>query len=531
LTDVTGAAKIAILYMPAAVSSQVLAPEGAGAPRIHARAAEIAVLLALASILATVVVRTAWVGDDAYITFRTIDNFLHGYGLRWNPAERVQSYTHPLWLFVLTPIIGLTGNPFLSAIGMSLVLSLCAVILALANTRQHRWLPAVVLSAMVASRSFTDYATSGLENALSHTLLAGLMLLTANPTRAPARAGAVGLLVGLTSLARLDLSLLAWPIGLAALRSPRRTLPAFALGLVPLVVWEAFSLIYYGVLFPNTAYAKLSTAIPQSDLLLQGVAYVADSLNTDPVTLFVISAATFGGLALRGRALVPALAIAAYLVYVLRIGGDFMSGRFFSAPFVISLCLFGRIPWPRSLVGSLFPIGIIVALGLAAPKPPIFSDSTYVTPWEDVLSASGVVDERGEYFQRSGWLGASGFRVEPAGLPVLLGKLEKVKATNPQSFPHTTVGLAGYYAGPDREIIDIFGLCDPLLARLPTTVPWRIGHFQRDLPAGYWESVNADRNLIENPEIRDLYETIRTVTRGPVWSVTRWKAIVALNTR
>ena len=33
----------------------------------------------------------AWVCDDAYITFRTIDNFLHGHGLRWNVAERVQS--------------------------------------------------------------------------------------------------------------------------------------------------------------------------------------------------------------------------------------------------------------------------------------------------------------------------------------------------------------------------------------------------------------------------------------------------------
>jgi arabinofuranosyltransferase len=51
------------------------------------------VLLAL---FAVVLCRTAWVGDDAYITFRTVDNLVHGYGARWNVDERVQAYTHPL---------------------------------------------------------------------------------------------------------------------------------------------------------------------------------------------------------------------------------------------------------------------------------------------------------------------------------------------------------------------------------------------------------------------------------------------------
>ena len=49
-------------------------------------------------------VKTAWLSDDAYITFRTIDNFVNGYGLRWNIAERVQSFTHPLWLLLLSGI-------------------------------------------------------------------------------------------------------------------------------------------------------------------------------------------------------------------------------------------------------------------------------------------------------------------------------------------------------------------------------------------------------------------------------------------
>ena len=34
-----------------------------------------------------VLLQNAWLCDDAFITFRTIDNFVHGYGLTWNVAE------------------------------------------------------------------------------------------------------------------------------------------------------------------------------------------------------------------------------------------------------------------------------------------------------------------------------------------------------------------------------------------------------------------------------------------------------------
>lgn len=60
------------------------------------------VLLILLGIFALVLYRSAWLCDDAYITFRTVDNFINGYGLRYNTGERVQAYTHPLWLLLLS---------------------------------------------------------------------------------------------------------------------------------------------------------------------------------------------------------------------------------------------------------------------------------------------------------------------------------------------------------------------------------------------------------------------------------------------
>ncbi len=42
--------------------------------------------------------------DDAYITFRTVENFANGFGLTWNVTERVQAYTHPLWMLLTTAL-------------------------------------------------------------------------------------------------------------------------------------------------------------------------------------------------------------------------------------------------------------------------------------------------------------------------------------------------------------------------------------------------------------------------------------------
>ena len=46
--------------------------------------------------------------------------------------------------------------------------------------------------------------------------------------------------------------------------------------------------------------------------------------------------------------------------------------------------------------------------------------------------------------------------------------------------------MFGYWAGTDKRILDLYALCDPLLARLPIgDRPWRIGHYRRTVPAAY----------------------------------------------
>ena len=62
----------------------------------------------------------AWIGDDAYITFRVVDNFINGYGLTFNPDERVQAYTHPLWMLLLSAAYAVTSNLFYTTLALSL---------------------------------------------------------------------------------------------------------------------------------------------------------------------------------------------------------------------------------------------------------------------------------------------------------------------------------------------------------------------------------------------------------------------------
>ena len=59
---------------------------------------------------ALVVLQNAWLHEDAFITYRSIDNLINGYGPTWNTTERVQTFTHPLWFFVIVAAHARTGE-------------------------------------------------------------------------------------------------------------------------------------------------------------------------------------------------------------------------------------------------------------------------------------------------------------------------------------------------------------------------------------------------------------------------------------
>ncbi len=171
------------------------------------------------AIFAIVLVRNAWVSDDGLITFRSIDNFVNGRGLRFNLAERVQSYTHPLWLLVLSPVYFFSREAFHTPIVVSLLCSGAAVLVGLGR-RGARILPVAVVACLISSKAFIDYTTSGLENPLSYLLVAlflQLYLERVHPDSraAPARETALVAVASLLLVNRMDSVLLVLPALLA----------------------------------------------------------------------------------------------------------------------------------------------------------------------------------------------------------------------------------------------------------------------------------------------------------------------------
>ena len=332
-------------------------------------------LVAALVVVGTVLIRTAWICDDAYITFRTIDNVLHGFGLRWNVAERVQSFTHPLWLILLTPFIALTGEPYYTSLVVSILLTLATVALICVRVSVKPQNALLAVSMLLFSRAFVEYSTSGLENPLSHLLLTAFFYVYLTKPLDRRSVTRLSLIASLLLLNRLDLALLVAPALVHALFVVRRQhviVPAL-IAFLPFVAWEGFSLLYYGVPFPNTAYAKLNTGTPAAELAVQGFLYLAESAGSDPLTLTVIGAAFVAAIRNRGRDWLVASGIVLSLIYVVRVGGDFMSGRFLTAPFVVATVLLAATNWRLARTDVVLALSVVVLAGIDARQPPLIS--------------------------------------------------------------------------------------------------------------------------------------------------------------
>src|SRR5262245_8845284 len=103
---------------------------------------------------------------------RTDDNFCNGYVLRWNVDERVQLFTHPLWLFVASPFYALTREAYFTLLALSFGVSIAAVWIYAERIALSRSTAAAGVLVLIFSKAFMDYSTSGLENPLTHVLVA-----------------------------------------------------------------------------------------------------------------------------------------------------------------------------------------------------------------------------------------------------------------------------------------------------------------------------------------------------------------------
>lgn len=314
-----------------------------------------------------------WLGDDIFIAFRYVQNFVAGNGLVYNIGERVEGFTDFLWIMLISLFAKLHFDVMNVSIMLGIFSSLGTLIIftvigfKLCKSKNAFILPFITL-ALALNYDYNVWATSGLETSfysflLSMTfyiyffsgftdrkrfIISGTFLNLAMMTRPDAML----ILVGVNGL-----MILYHLLQKTAIRSVISTLLLFNLALIivyiPYFIWRYQ---YYGFIFPNTYYDKLGG----ESLFSKGFYYLWLYFKPHFTSFLILLLPPFVfwpilkkgpaleqlKLYLRDRSnaafVTCILVIYAYLlVFVAKVGGDFMHARFIIpiAPFMYYIIL------------------------------------------------------------------------------------------------------------------------------------------------------------------------------------------------
>lgn len=476
-------------------------------------------MYAVAAFAVYALVGRAWVTEDAYITFRAVENLFAGQGLVYNPGERTEVYTHPLWMLCLT-LLKSFGLPLHSgAILLGLVFSgaALAILGAQSFARRPVAFPFAIV-ALVSISGFRDFATAGMEYSLLYLLLVLLFTLLEKGSILD-RPFAIGALLALLYLARPEMGLVLAYYSLFAAREGVsfadgrlqlrfRAMAAFGAAIVLLAGgYHLFRAVYFHDIFPNTYYAKAGLAAYYK----QGLLYLAHTLTYGPAILIALAVLAGALIFHRARALFPRRLQAANLrelgatvlagFYIVRVGGDFMAFRFFLPEIVMLALIADRLFRARpdalatlaqGLADRLAPARLYARLHARNPLAPAWLGlgffallSLLPTP----RTAGAIADERRYFFEESGATPISLFfgqqhRWGEAGaeykrLAACL-EVDELWITNSQAQARCLrgagLGFFGVASRPDIRILDEQALPNRDVALMPVLLRWRPGH-------------------------------------------------------
>jgi hypothetical protein len=392
--------------------------------------------------------------DDAFITFRYVQQWVHGHGLVYNVGERVEGYSNFLWIVLLVPLAGLGVELTLAAKAMGALLCLLTLLLVwkasgqIGHPRIAPWLLAV-------SSPFAAWALGGLETPLFTFLLflSGSLFLKEEEEE---KGWLSGPLFGLLALSRPEgllfaLSTVLFRIWyLYRLKKPpsrRDGWRAASCGgiFIPYFLWRW---AYYGYPLPNTVYAKSLGLHPRA--FLEGGFYLYASIKEAGGLFFLavplVLAWTSPGPSLLVR--YWSLNLGLYALFVILGGGDWM-------------------PLQRFLVHLLPALFLLVQAGFHRLL------SLWPDHWRKMVLLLLIGGQMG-YF-----LGVSAehrFIEGIGGGPLVPRDNEMVRFLQRNVRPGDTIALtdAGYlaYRLPlEVRVVDMVGLTDEHIAHRPVQLP------------------------------------------------------------
>jgi hypothetical protein len=389
--------------------------------------------------------------DDAFISMRYAENLARGVGPVFNPGERVEGYSTPLWVALLAILAWLPGDLLLPSKLLSSAAFLACGILLLRRLLREGINPLPAAFLYLGSVPLFVWGVSGMETTLFACLLLLWAFAVAEPEPDPGR---VLILAMLLLLARPEAPL---PIGIgfAALtwrgRLPFRLASAFAALVLALL---AARYAYYGDILPNTYYAKRFQTPGRWAVTLWNYVrtyfLAAGLVPAAGVLAYLWKSRSKEAAAVAALCLWPAL-------FCMLVGGDWMpQWRFMAAGLPVSIWLTARalhawtahLPAPGRPAAICAPLLLHLAAGAwlaPGPQPLDFSPPTR----ERILRAVGN------------------------GNPHYAEVARRVAALEPA--PRSlAVGELGFFCHQVRvPCVDLHGLIDPIIAKsreFPNTV-------------------------------------------------------------
>lgn len=413
--------------------------------------------------------------DDTFISLRFAENAAAGRGLVFNQGERVEGYSNFLWTLVLGVLakLGFTqrhgdldlliaakATAFAFALGTMLLTAWLAGRLAKGPGTGGSGMMSMAVLGLGGSFSFALWTMSGMETAACAffvTLAAGLVVTAlarydSSGTIARGRFLAAGVAFGIATLIRPE-EIFIWALATAGFLvwAPRRLRGVIAVTALPTLLLHAAYLLwryeYYGMFIPNSVVAKWG---PGPIYAILGAKY-----------MFAGLIASVGVIGL-GFLVLPALVkrytacaflatyVGSHVAFIILSGGDWMPGFRFFVPIYPLLWLLAAASLSVLLASVTIPIrsdwvaGLILVLVVGS----FFASRSLVRA--QFAFPTG--------FKQRVWL-PSPDRVRTA---------KELRALIP-SGSELALGECGYipYFNPDTRIVDLFGLMEPKVARMP----------------------------------------------------------------
>jgi arabinofuranosyltransferase len=440
-----------------------------------------------------------WMSDDGFINLRIVSEIKAGHGPVFNPGERVEASTSPLWVAVLVmadfllPLrlewVAVVVGIALTLLGLGLAIFGATRLIPEAE-KPRVWVPAGALM-LVAIAPMWKFASSGLENGLTFAWLGACFAVLATWARRDDHLRVWwAVILGLGPLVRPELGIFSLAFLVVVIvgqwkrdRWARRVaLVGMAVALP--VAYQLFRMGYYASLVPNSALAKEAGRAYWSS----GWRYLRETVYPYElwIPLVVLAVAAYVPLfvllkrngSTRAMLLVAALAVAALVdaIYIVRVGGDFMQARLLLPALFALAAPVAVVPMRRSFAGALLivPWALVSLVALRAgiaDSPAPFGPNTRnaVTIADSGFQSGGAsvkwFDGQGVYFIS---------RKVPGAQP---------SAHNPALATYG-VGISAYGLGPDTYILDLLGLGDAFTSHLelgqrgvvahekPLPIPW-----------------------------------------------------------